>query len=85
MPMADVAAGFGVGESTASAKARTISDALQVSRMDPAWMLRERATHNPLLWLVQVNGFIADIRDLPRELQQIAYDEGLIPYIPADA
>jgi hypothetical protein len=85
MPMAEVAAGFGVGESTASGKARTISDALQVSQMDPAWMLRERAAHNPLVWLVQINGFLADIRKLPREMQQIAYDEGLIPYIPTDA
>src|SRR5258707_10258571 len=47
MTMADVAAGFRVGESTASAKARAISDALRLSRMDPAWMLRDLAERNP--------------------------------------
>jgi hypothetical protein len=40
MIMAEVAAGFGVGQSTASAKARVISDALHTNRMDPTWMLR---------------------------------------------
>ncbi len=35
MTMAEVCAGFGVGQSTASAKARVISDALHTNRMDP--------------------------------------------------
>jgi Domain of unknown function (DUF6398) len=39
MAMADVCAAFSVGQSTASAKARVISDALHAHRMDPAWML----------------------------------------------
>ena len=37
--MAEVCAGFGVGQSTASAKARVISDTLHTHRLDPAWML----------------------------------------------
>src|ERR1700712_723307 len=35
MTMAEVSAGFGVGESTAGAKARVISDALHTKRMGP--------------------------------------------------
>jgi hypothetical protein len=35
MVMAEVCAAFGVGQSTASAKARVISDALHTNRMDP--------------------------------------------------
>lgn len=31
-----------------------------------------------------VNGFIIDIRTAPREVQELAYRKGLIPYIPAD-
>jgi len=39
MVMADLCAAFSVGQSTASAKARSISDALHAHCMDPAWML----------------------------------------------
>jgi hypothetical protein len=49
MTMAEVCAGFGVGQSTAFAKARVISDALHTNRMDPAWMLRSLADRNPLV------------------------------------
>src|SRR5215203_4953130 len=37
MTMADVCAGFGVGQSTASAKAQVISRALDAHRMNPKW------------------------------------------------
>ena len=30
------------------------------------------------------NGLLVDLRDMPREVQQIAFDKGMIPYIPAD-
>ena len=36
MNMAELRAAFGVGQSTASAKARVISEALRVRMMDPA-------------------------------------------------
>jgi Domain of unknown function (DUF6398) len=84
MTMADVCAAFGVGQSTASAKARAISDALHTNRMDPTWMLRSLIDQNPFVWMAEVNGMLVDLRDMPREVQAIAYDKGLIPYIPAD-
>ena len=84
MTMVEVCAAFGVGQSTASAKARVISDALHTSRMDPTWMLRSRVDRNPLVWMAEVNGLIVDLRNMPRELQEIAYSKGMIPYIPAD-
>lgn len=37
-----------------------------------------------IVWLLKVNGFMMDIRDAPREAQQVAFEQGLIPYIPAD-
>src|SRR5215211_4071016 len=40
MTTADLCSRFGVGQSTASAKARVISDALHTNRMDPTWMLQ---------------------------------------------
>jgi hypothetical protein len=84
MAMADVCAGFGVGQSTAYAKARVITDALHTGRMDTAWMLRSLVDRNPLVWMAEVNGLMVDLRDMPREVQEIAFAKGMIPYIPAD-
>ena len=84
MTMAEVCTAFGVGQSTASAKAKVISDALHTNRMDPAWMLRSIVDRNPLVWIAEVNGLLVDVRDMPREVQVIAYEKGLIPYVPAD-
>jgi hypothetical protein len=84
MTMAEVCAAFGVGQSTASAKARVISDALHTNRMDPTWMLKSIVDRNPLVWMAEVNGLLVDVRDMPREVQMIAYEKGMIPYIPAD-
>ena len=84
MAMADVCTAFGVGQSTAASKAKTIRDALNCNRMDPKWMLQSRAARNPLIWMAQVNGLLVDLRDMPREVQEIAYEKGMIPYIPAD-
>ena len=84
MTMAEVCAAFGVGQSTASAKGRVISDALHTNRMDPIWMLRSIVDQNPLVWMAEVNGMLVDVREMPREVQVIAYEKGLIPYVPAD-
>lgn len=37
-----------------------------------------------MAWLISVNGFIVDARNLPREVQEIALAKGLIPYNPDD-
>jgi hypothetical protein len=37
-----------------------------------------------MIWMLEVNGFITDIRRCPREAQEVAFEKGLIPYIPAD-
>jgi hypothetical protein len=39
---------------------------------------------NPLEWMGEVNGLLVHVRNMPREVQQIAFDKGMIPYIPAD-
>ena len=84
MTMAEVCASFGVGQSTASAKARIIADALNAHRMDPRWMLAGLIDQNPLIWMAEVNGMVVDLRHMPREVQVIAFDRGMIPYVPAD-
>src|SRR3954464_14392780 len=84
MTTADLGARFGVGQSTASAKARAISQALDTSRLDPEWLLPSLLDQNPLVWMAEVNGMLVDLRDMPREVQQIAFEKGIIPYLPAD-
>jgi hypothetical protein len=39
---------------------------------------------SPMIWMLEVNGLITDIRSCPREAQVVAFEKGLIPYIPAD-
>ena len=43
-----------------------------------------RLDDNPLVWMLEVNGLMTDVRQAPKEVQEIAFNKGLIPYIPAD-
>jgi len=40
--------------------------------------------NNPMAWLISVNGFMIDARNAPRQIQELAYKKGMIPYIPDD-
>ena len=84
MTSTQVAEGFGVSQGTMMAKSKIIRDELEVMPMDPEWCLPGLLADNPLVWMLNVNGFITDIRLAPRETQEEAYRKGLIPYIPAD-
>jgi hypothetical protein len=84
MKMTDIDKAFGVGESTASAKSSAIRRLLRINQLDPEWTLPSRMDKNPLIWMLSVNGFMMDIRHAPREAQEIAFEQGLIPYIPVD-
>lgn len=84
MKMTDIDEGFGVSEATGSAKSMLIRNLLEINRFDAEWTLPGRMDDNPLIWMLQVNGLIMDIRDCPREAQVVAFKNGLIPYIPAD-
>ncbi len=84
MKMADIDEGFGVSEATGSAKSMAIRDLLGIDRLDPEWTLPSRMDDNPLIWLLEVNGLLTDIRLCPRGAQVVAFEKGLIPYIPAD-
>jgi hypothetical protein len=84
MKMTDIDEGFGVSEATGSAKAAAIRRVLKIRPLDPEWTLPSRMDDNPMAWMIQVNGLIVDARQLPREIQEVAFRKGLIPYIPAD-
>ena len=84
MTTADLCAAFDVGESTVHAKARAIEKAIGARPFDPQWTLPSLVEKNPLVWMAEVNGLLVDLRDMPREIQEIAFQDRLIPYIPAD-
>ncbi|MCG2785097.1 MAG: hypothetical protein L6461_08330 [Anaerolineae bacterium] len=57
---------------------------LKMHQLDPNWCLPSKIDSNPMVWYLMVNGMMVDVRYMPREVQVIAYEKGLIPYIPAD-
>jgi hypothetical protein len=73
---------FGVGQSTASAKANAIMDALAMVPLDPRWCLPSKLADNPLAWLIEINGLLVDARMMPREVQEEVFRKGFIPYLP---
>ena len=75
---------FGIRESTGSAKSKAIRTLLGMYQLDPNWSIPSRLESNPLVWMLSVNGMIVDVRSMPREVQEIAFEKGFIPYIPDD-
>jgi Domain of unknown function (DUF6398) len=84
MPLRDIDAVFGISESTGAAKLAAIRKMLKIQQLDPNWTLPSRLHDNPMVWLLEVNGFTIDVRHAAREVQEIAFKRGLIPFIPAD-
>jgi hypothetical protein len=84
MRLGDIDAHFGISESTGAAKLATIRKMLKIYQLDPNWTLPSRLDDNPMAWILEVNGFLVDVRSAPREVQETAFNKGLIPYIPAD-
>jgi hypothetical protein len=84
MKMTDIDEGFGVSQASGAAKSKAIRDLLRLRPFDPDWTLPSRMDDNPLVWVLNVNGLLMDIRHAPREAQEVAFQKGLIPYIPAD-
>ena len=75
---------FGISKSSGANKAKQIRDMLNMSQFDATWFLPSRMEESPIPWMIEVNGLIVDARSLPRDIQALAYQKKLIPYIPAD-
>ena len=84
MKSTDIDYCFGTSPSSGAAKLAAIRKMFKMHQLDPNWTLPSRLDDNPMVWMLQVNGFMMDVRYAPRELQEIAFSKGLIPYIPAD-
>lgn len=84
MNAAELCEWFGVSKSTGAAKSKEVREALKMSHWDASWCLPSKLASHPMAWMITVNGLIVDARSMPREIQEIAYEKGLIPYIPGD-
>ena len=84
MTATDIADWFGLSKSTAGSKSADISKLLKLSYYNTEFMLASLIESNPMVWYLSINGFLTDIRSMPRDIQEEAYRRGLIPYIPAD-
>jgi hypothetical protein len=73
---------FGVAASTGQNKSRGIRDMLTMEPMSPEWSLPSQLIDNPMVWMLKVDGIVIDIRQAPIELQEMAFEQGYIPFIP---
>lgn len=76
---------FGVSSSTGNSKSKQVRDVMNMHRLDPDWCLSSNLERNPLAWLISVNGYIIDARQVPRAIQEEAFRRGLIPALPDES
>lgn len=76
--------GFGVSKSAGSNKSQKIRQLMNMVQFDPTWCLSSLMDENPLAWMIMVDGFLVDARSAPLSIQEVAYEKGLIPYIPGE-
>ncbi len=85
MKLTSIDRALGVGESTGQAKSMEIRKMLKMrSRVDSNWMLPSRTDDNARNWMSEVNDFVMDVCQETREVQKVAFENGLAPSIPAD-
>jgi len=56
---------FGVGESTGQGKSKEIRTMLRIRPMDHHWTPPSRMDDNIMVWMLNVNGLVMDIRRCP--------------------
>lgn len=84
MKLSEIDRALDVGKSTGQGKSMEIRKMLKMKPLDTEWTVPSRMDDNPMFWMVEVNGFEIDLRRASREVQEVAFEKGLIPYIPAD-
>ena len=84
MRAAEISERFGISNNTVSLKSKDIQRVLRLGPLDPRYCLPSRLADNPLAWMVQINGFIVDVRHMPKAVQEEALRKGLIPCLPED-
>ena len=66
-----------------STEAKLIRDQLRIDYFSGTYQRADVLARNPLIWMVMIDGLLWDIRELSVEVQIAAYQQGVIPYVPA--
>ena len=85
MTAGDISGWFGLSKNTAGSKSAEVKNLLNLSYFNMEFSLKSLIDRNPMIWYLKVNGYLVDIREMPRGAQEEAFRKGLIPYIPADS
>ena len=80
---AQLAAAVGAKQTTMANKAAMINRLLNIGIYEPELTRVAMLEQHPMAWIVEVNGFLVDARQLPDELQAEARRRGLIPDLDA--
>ena len=77
---------FKIAASTGQNKSKQIRDALKIRQFDFKWALSDVIERGGggMFWMIGYNGFMVDARQMPRDVQEEAYERGMILYIHAD-
>ena len=81
----ELAALSGVAKSTMANKAALIRRTLRLGPLEPELCRQDLLARHPYAWLVEIDGFIVDVRALPQPLQDDARRRGLVPFWPGPA
>ena len=84
MTAREIADEFNLSAATAGNKASELRRLFDISYLNTEWVLKQYLQDNPAVWLLKVDGFVVDIRDMPLEIQKLAFQKGLIPFVPCD-
>jgi hypothetical protein len=52
----------------------------EIQLFDPKWTLPSFAEKNARAWMATLSGLVIDLQDTPREVQEIAFEDGWIPH-----
>jgi hypothetical protein len=73
---------FGVSASTAHAHSMKVRELMNIHPFTPQWTLPSLLERSAIPWMLEVDGFLRDVRTMPLEVQIAACARGLIPYVP---
>jgi Domain of unknown function (DUF6398) len=83
MTAAELAVAVGAKQTSMANKAAMINRLLDIGVYEPELTRIAMLEQHPMAWIVEVNGFLVDARQLPDELREEARRRGLIPDLDA--
>jgi Domain of unknown function (DUF6398) len=73
MRSTDIDHHLGTSPRSEAAKLAAIRKMFKMHQLDPNWTLPSKLVGNPMVWMLQVNGFMMDVCHASREVQEIAH------------